>query len=89
MDNINADAVHIATEGPIGMAARRWCLRRKASEISTIITHTHTFQICNIRSRPPIPRSWSYAWLRRFHGRAEKTLVPNKVDAIKPTKAWL
>lgn len=29
LHNLQADAVHIATEGPLGMAARRWCLKNR------------------------------------------------------------
>lgn len=74
LDSINADAVHIATEGPIGMAARRWCLRRKVK----FTTSYHTQFPEYLRLRLPIPLRWSYTWLRRFHGRAEKTLVPTR-----------
>ena len=66
------DAVHIATEGPLGHAARAWCLRRGFP----FTTSFHTQFPEYIRLRAPVPLSWSYAWLRRFHSRAERTLVP-------------
>ena len=66
------DAVHVATEGPLGHAARAWCLRNGLP----FTTSFHTRFPEYIRLRAPIPESWSYAWLRRFHGRAERTLVP-------------
>ncbi len=72
LDAINAEAIHIATEGPLGMAARRWCIRRKVK----FTTSYHTQFPEYLRLRLPIPLRLSYAWLRRFHGRAEKTLVP-------------
>lgn len=70
----NANAVHIATEGPLGMAARRWCLRNKFQ----FTTSYHTQFPEYVRLRAPIPLSWTYAWLRRFHGQAVRTLVPTE-----------
>ncbi len=70
----NANAVHIATEGPLGMAARRWCLRNKFQ----FTTSYHTQFPEYVRLRAPIPLSWTYAWLRRFHGKAVRTLVPTE-----------
>lgn len=67
-----ANAIHIATEGPLGMAARRWCLRNKVE----FTTSYHTQFPEYLRLRAPIPLSWSYAWFRRFHGKAVRTLVP-------------
>lgn len=69
-----ANAVHIATEGPLGMAARRWCLRNKVK----FTTSYHTQFPEYVRLRAPIPLSWTYAWLRRFHGKAVRTLVPTR-----------
>ncbi|OUR64842.1 alpha-mannosyltransferase [Methylophaga sp. 42_25_T18] len=69
---LNADAVHIATEGPLGMAARRWCLRNKVK----FTTSYHTQFPEYLRLRLPLPLSWSYAWFRRFHAKAERILVP-------------
>lgn len=74
LDDLNANAVHIATEGPLGMAARRWCLRNKIS----FTTSYHTQFPEYVRLRAPIPLSWTYAWLRRFHGKAVRTLVPTR-----------
>ena len=72
LDNLQANAVHIATEGPLGMAARRWCLRHKIQ----FTTSFHTQFPEYVRLRLPIPLSWSYAWIRRFHRPAARTLVP-------------
>ncbi|MCP5201729.1 MAG: glycosyltransferase family 1 protein [Gammaproteobacteria bacterium] len=66
------DAVHVATEGPLGMAARAWCRRRGRG----FTTSFHTQFPEYIRLRAPLPLDWSYAWLRRFHAAAERTLVP-------------
>ncbi len=71
---VNADAIHIATEGPLGMAAKRWCLRNKIK----FTTSYHTQFPEYLRLRAPVPMNWTYSWLKRFHGKAEKTLVPTK-----------
>lgn len=65
------DAIHIATEGPVGMAARRWCLRHGLA----FTTSYHTRFPEYLRLRAPVPLTWSYAWLRGFHSRATRTLV--------------
>ena len=74
LDTINPDAIHIATEGPLGMAARRYCIRNKKQ----FTTSYHTQFPEYIHLRLPIPLSWSYAWLRRFHSKAIYTLVPTE-----------
>jgi glycosyltransferase involved in cell wall biosynthesis len=65
------DAVHIATEGPIGLATRRWCLRHGLE----FTTSYHTRFPEYLRLRAPIPLAWTYAFLRWFHGPASRTLV--------------
>jgi len=71
---LNADAVHIATEGPLGMAARRWCIKNNVQ----FTTSYHTQFPEYVRLRLPIPISWTYAWFRRFHNKAVRTLVPTE-----------
>ncbi|MGY6629766.1 MAG: glycosyltransferase family 4 protein [Wenzhouxiangella sp.] len=65
------DAIHIATEGPLGLAARRWCLRHGLA----FTTSCHTRFPEYLALRLPVPVSWSYAWLRWFHGAADRTMV--------------
>lgn len=67
-------AIHIATEGPLGMAARRYCRKRNLP----FTTSYHTRFPEYLAARLPIPRSWVYGWLRRFHGAAVRTLVPTE-----------
>ncbi len=66
------DAVHIATEGPLGIAARRYCVRHDIP----FTTAYHTRFPEYVRARAPIPKALTYAWLRRFHGRAQRVMVP-------------
>ncbi len=65
------EAIHIATEGPLGMAARRYCLRRSVP----FTTSFHTKFPEYIQARMGVPVAWTYAWLRRFHGKAERVMV--------------
>ena len=66
------DAVHIATEGPLGWAARRHCLAQGMS----FTTAYHTRFPEYIWHRMRIPLSISYAMLRRFHRPATRIMVP-------------
>jgi glycosyltransferase involved in cell wall biosynthesis len=68
---LDPDSVHVATEGPLGLAARRWCLRHERA----FTTSYHTQFPEYVRARVPIPLRLSYAHLRRFHGAAARTLV--------------
>jgi glycosyltransferase involved in cell wall biosynthesis len=65
------DAIHLATEGPIGRAVRAYCLR-----IGRPFTTSYTTRFPEyISARSPIPASWVYNVLRRFHGAAKVTMV--------------
>ncbi len=72
LDTFAPDTMHIATEGPLGQAARSICRERGWS----FTTSYHTQFPQYLRLRAPIPVSWTYAWLRRFHGDGARTLVP-------------
>ena len=65
------DHIHIATEGPIGYAARRFCLRRKRA----FTTSYHTRFPEYISARSPVPEALTYELLRRFHSAADGTMV--------------
>lgn len=65
------DVVHVATEGPIGFAARRASLLTE----TPLTTSYHTRFPEYLRARAPVPISLSYAMLRRFHGAADAVLV--------------
>jgi len=71
LDEFAPDAIHIATEGPLGLAARAWCLRRDRP----FTTSYHTRFPEYVRARAPVPLSLSYALVRRFHAPATHTLV--------------
>lgn len=66
------DCVHLATEGPLGWAARRW-LRKRGLSFSTAI-HTRFPEYLNSRWRW-LPLSWGYAYLRAFHRPSQAVLI--------------
>ncbi len=74
LDALQPDAVHIATEGPMGAAARRHCLQRGWA--FTTAFHTRFPEILAKGLR--IPVRWSYAWFRRFHAPASAVMVPSE-----------
>ncbi|MGB5541003.1 MAG: glycosyltransferase family 1 protein [Gammaproteobacteria bacterium] len=71
LDALQPDHIHIATEGPLGLAARKYCMRNGLS----FTTSYHTQFPEYIRKRMPLPLSISYSFVRRFHGAAKRTMV--------------
>lgn len=65
------DAIHIATEGPLGLAARRHCLRAKLP--FTTAYHTQFPEYVHARIRLPV--AIAYRWMRWFHAPARALLV--------------
>lgn len=68
------NSIHIATEGPVGLAARRAALRMGRP----FTTSFHTRFPEYLKKRVPIPESVSYGFLRRFHAPATHCLVPTE-----------
>jgi glycosyltransferase involved in cell wall biosynthesis len=68
------DALHVATEGPLGLAARRAALRAGLRFTTSYPTQFPQY----LRARFPIPECASYALLRSFHGAAARTMVGTK-----------
>ena len=65
------EAIHIATEGPLGWAARRWCLAN-GREFTTAY-HTQFPEYLARRSHLPAAAFWPY--IRRFHGPSSGVMV--------------
>jgi glycosyltransferase involved in cell wall biosynthesis len=65
------DAIHIATEGPIGWAVRAYCCRRKLAFTTSYTTRFPEY----IAVRSIIPASVSYAVLRHFHSAGAMTMI--------------
>lgn len=71
------DAIHIATEGPLGWAARRWCLKRRRP----FTTSFHTRFPDYVSLRTGIPADCIWPIIRRFHGPAERTFAVTRALA--------
>jgi glycosyltransferase involved in cell wall biosynthesis len=82
IDAARADHIHIATEGPIGLAARQAC--RRSGRAFTTSYHTRFPEY--ISARAHIPESWSYAALRRFHAPAAAVMAPTPSIACDLTR---
>ena len=72
LDDFRPEAVHIATEGPLGWTARRYCLKRGVP----FTTAYHTRFPEYVQARFGVPLSWTYSVLRRFHAPAACVMVP-------------
>lgn len=66
------DAIHIAVEGPLGLAARRWCVRQNMKFTTAYHTRFPEFISMNYH----LPEAFAWAYMRWFHGRADKVLAP-------------
>jgi glycosyltransferase involved in cell wall biosynthesis len=95
LERVRPDAIHVATEGPIGHAMRRVCLRRGLP----FTTSFHTRFPDYLAERLPVPERWTnevtWAWLRRFHasGVAVLAATPTLVSELgargfKSVKLW-
>ncbi len=66
------DAIHIATEGPLGIAARNYAMKNKLK----FTTAFHTKFPDYIKARIGLPISISYYFLRWFHQQSGAVLTP-------------
>ena len=88
---LGADAVHIATEGPLGWAARRWC-RDQAMPFTTSF-HTRFPEYLALRTGLSPRMFWPV--IRRFHAPAARIMVATPTLAaelagqgLTQTHAW-
>src|SRR5260221_349829 len=65
------EAIHIATEGPIGWAVRGYCRRNKLAFTTSYTTRFPEY----VEVRTMIPASVGYALLRHFHSAASTIMV--------------
>jgi glycosyltransferase involved in cell wall biosynthesis len=71
IEEARPDAIHIATEGPIGHAVRAYCRRHGRPFTTSYTTRFPEY----IAARAPVPARWIYAALRRFHAAGTVTMV--------------
>lgn len=83
LSEFDADAIHIATEGPLGLAARRFAMRHDIP----FTTAYHTRFPEYVKARIAMPLSWTYAFLRWFHGPAKAVMAPTVV-VKQDLEAW-
>jgi glycosyltransferase involved in cell wall biosynthesis len=74
LDGYMPDAVHLATEGPLGWAARKHCLRRRWA--FTTAFHTKFPEILHAAIK--VPLGWGYALFRHFHRASSGVMVPTQ-----------
>ncbi len=77
LDEAEADSVHIATEGPIGWAARNWCVKR--GKPYTTAFHTRFPDYVSVRTG--IPADWIWKVMQLFHGKAHRTFAATQTLA--------
>ena len=71
LDELDAQAVHIATEGPLGIAARRHCLARG----TPFTTAYHTQFPIYLARRTRLPAKMFWPFIRWFHGPSHAIMV--------------
>jgi glycosyltransferase involved in cell wall biosynthesis len=91
LDAMAPELVHIATEGPIGWAARGWCLSRSVPFTSAF--HTRFPEYAAVRTGISAERFWPI--MRRFHAPSSAVLVSTRsladelaMRGIGPTMSW-
>ncbi|MEM6414381.1 MAG: glycosyltransferase family 1 protein [Pseudomonadota bacterium] len=91
INDFKPDAIHIATEGPIGRATRRFCKRRRYPFTTSF--HTRFAEYAN--ARWGIPLGWGYSILRDFHKDGETMMVATQgmmdemaARGFKSMKLW-
>lgn len=80
IENLKPDAIHIATEGPLGWAARRACLRRRLPFTTSF--HTRFAEYAQLRV--PVPGVAAFFWflLRRFHRHSRAVMTPTRTISL-------
>ena len=74
LDAFEPDAIHLATEGPLGWAGRKYCLRHRLA--FTTAFHTRFPDI--LKAAANVPLGWGYALFRHFHRPSSGVMVPTQ-----------
>ena len=72
IDEFEPDAIHVATEAPLGMAARRYCIA--SGYPFTTAYHTQFPEFIHARCRLPV--AVTYRMMRWFHDPSSAVMVP-------------
>ncbi|MEK7613447.1 MAG: glycosyltransferase family 1 protein, partial [Patescibacteria group bacterium] len=82
LDDFKPDAIHISVDlGPLGLAARAFCLKRNFP----FTTAYHTRFPEYVKARTGIPLTWSYAYMRWFHAPSKHVMCASRtlIDELK------
>lgn len=71
LDKLRPDAIHLATEGPLCVAARRWCLRGGFP----FSTAYHTQFPDYVSARSGVPAEWIWRYIKWFHAPSYRILA--------------
>ena len=89
--DLQPDSIFIATEGPLGLAARLYCRAKGLRFTTSYSTRFPEY----IRLRLPIPENWSYKFFRWFHSASDAVMVPTnslrsnlESKGIRNTALW-
>lgn len=77
------DMIHIATEGPLGLAARNFCVRNELK----FTTAYHTRFPEYIHSRIKLPLFLSYLMIRWFHKPSQAVMAPTQT-VVSDLQEW-
>lgn len=81
IEDARPDSIHIATEGPIGLAVRRYCRKHGLP----FTTSFHTRFPDYVSARVPVRESWVWAALRRFHRDSQAVMAATPALASELT----
>lgn len=73
-ERFRPDAVHLATEGPLGLSARRICLQKEKGFTTSFCTHFPEY----LRERVGIPATWTWKGVHWFHRQASRVFAATK-----------
>lgn len=79
IEKFGPDRVHISTEGPLGIAARRICVRGKREFTTAYHTHFPKYLWDHLR----VPPALSWPFFRWFHGKSHRVLASSESAAAE------
>lgn len=71
LEEFAPEAIHLATEGPLCVAARRWCIRNRFPFTSAYHTQFPDY----VSARSGVPAEWIWHYIRWFHGTSSAILA--------------
>lgn len=91
IDEAAPDAIHVATEGPLGLAARRYCIKQGLP----FTTAYHTQFPDYVSKRTKLPARWFWRYIRWFHAPSKAVMVSTATverqlhdNGIRHTRHW-